>query len=146
DALVMPSVHEGFCVPVIEAMACGCPVIASRSAALPETVGDAGLTFAPGDVDDLARQIRRVLHATTRSESYSTPTRPQRVAVVCFRYGPEIIGGAESSVRTMARLLAQGGHHVEVFTTCATTETNWRNDLAAGAVIMDGLTVHRFPI
>lgn len=61
DALVMPSRHEGFCVPVVEAMACGVPVIAARAAALPETVGNAGLLFNPDDAADLAAQIKCVL-------------------------------------------------------------------------------------
>src|SRR5205823_6135713 len=45
DAFVMPSRHEGFCIPVMEALAAGMPVIAARAGALPETVGGAGLTF-----------------------------------------------------------------------------------------------------
>ena len=53
DALVIPSVHEGFCLPVIEALASGIPVIAARAAALPETVGDSGLTFTADDPEDL---------------------------------------------------------------------------------------------
>src|SRR5713226_5487669 len=61
DLFVMPSVHEGFCIPVVEAMACGLPVLAARAAALPETVASAGLTFVSDDADDLARQIQRVL-------------------------------------------------------------------------------------
>jgi glycosyltransferase involved in cell wall biosynthesis len=47
--LAMPSRYEGFGLPCLEAMACGTPVVASRSAALPETVGDAGLLV---DADD----------------------------------------------------------------------------------------------
>jgi glycosyltransferase involved in cell wall biosynthesis len=61
DLFVMPSAHEGFCIPVIEAMACGLPVLAARAAALPETVASAGLTFIPDDAGDLARQIPQVL-------------------------------------------------------------------------------------
>jgi glycosyltransferase involved in cell wall biosynthesis len=49
DALLMPSHHEGFCVPVIEALACGCFVIHSDAAALPETAGGLGRTFPVGD-------------------------------------------------------------------------------------------------
>jgi glycosyltransferase involved in cell wall biosynthesis len=61
DLFVMPSGHEGFCIPVLEAMACCVPVVAARAAALPETVASAGLTFVPDDAADLARQVLRVL-------------------------------------------------------------------------------------
>jgi glycosyltransferase involved in cell wall biosynthesis/predicted SAM-dependent methyltransferase len=54
DALVIPSYHEGFCVPVIEAMMGGCFVICSNAGALPETSGGLGLTFTPGKVEELA--------------------------------------------------------------------------------------------
>jgi glycosyltransferase involved in cell wall biosynthesis len=40
SALVFPSLYEGFGLPPLEAMACGCPVACSNAAALPETVGD----------------------------------------------------------------------------------------------------------
>jgi glycosyltransferase involved in cell wall biosynthesis len=49
DALLLPSLHEGFGLPVLEAMASGCPVLASRAAALPEVVGEAGVLLPPGD-------------------------------------------------------------------------------------------------
>lgn len=61
DAFVMPSRHEGFCLPVVEAMACGLPVVAARAGALPETVGDAGLFFAPDDAGELAGRLRELL-------------------------------------------------------------------------------------
>jgi glycosyltransferase involved in cell wall biosynthesis len=61
DVFVMPSRHEGFCIPVVEAMACGLPVVAARAAALPETVGGAGLLFTPDDPTELARQLRKVI-------------------------------------------------------------------------------------
>jgi glycosyltransferase involved in cell wall biosynthesis len=50
-ALVFPSLYEGFGFPVIEAMRCGTPVIASRTSSLPELVGDAGLLVDPLDAD-----------------------------------------------------------------------------------------------
>jgi glycosyltransferase involved in cell wall biosynthesis len=55
------SLHEGFGVPLIEAMASGVPVVASRATAHPLVVGDAGLLAEPDDAADLARQIVRVL-------------------------------------------------------------------------------------
>jgi glycosyltransferase involved in cell wall biosynthesis len=66
DIYLTASVHEGFCVPVIEAMACGKPVIVANATALPETVGDAGLMFHPGDPIDLANQIMRLFNEENR--------------------------------------------------------------------------------
>lgn len=165
DVLVMSSLHEGYCLPAIEAMASGLPVVAARTTALPETLGDAGLTFDPDDAEDLARQVRRILgtHNGWRALSWdakgvgprSTPvedsgratlSRVRRVAIVAFRFGADIIGGAESSLRTIAQAFQRGGIDVEIFTTCTSHESAWTNDLPAGTFAVDGLTVHRFPI
>ncbi len=59
-ALVMLSAHEGFCVPVVEALALGTPVIAYASSALPETLGDAGLLWESRDPALIAAAIARV--------------------------------------------------------------------------------------
>ncbi|MBN1642338.1 MAG: glycosyltransferase family 4 protein [Anaerolineae bacterium] len=58
---VMPSLYEGFCMPVLEAMACGAPVVCSNASSLPEVVGDAALTFDPLDVRGMARALERLL-------------------------------------------------------------------------------------
>ncbi|HXV93625.1 MAG TPA: glycosyltransferase family 1 protein, partial [Pseudonocardia sp.] len=52
--LVLPSRAEGFGLPPLEAMACGCPVVVSSAGALPEVVGPAGLVVPPDDVAGLA--------------------------------------------------------------------------------------------
>ena len=56
-ALVFPSLYEGFGLPPVEAMACGCPVAASNAASLPEVVGDAAVLFDPYDVDAIAAGV-----------------------------------------------------------------------------------------
>jgi glycosyltransferase involved in cell wall biosynthesis len=58
---VYPSLFEGFGLPVLEAMACGTPVVTSNRTALPELVGDAGLLIDPESVDGLAAAMARVL-------------------------------------------------------------------------------------
>ena len=57
-----PSLYEGFGLPVLEAMACGTPVITSSAASLPEVGGKAVVLVAPQDIDQLARELERVLN------------------------------------------------------------------------------------
>lgn len=61
DALVVPSVYEGFGLVVLDAMARGCPVVLARAGALPETAGPAAAYFDPGEDADLAAALRRVV-------------------------------------------------------------------------------------
>ena len=61
SALVFPSLAEGFGLPVVEAMACGAPVLASDRGSLPEVVGDAGLLFDPEDPADITRCLTAFL-------------------------------------------------------------------------------------
>lgn len=61
DVLVVASAHEGFGVPVLEAMALGLPVVANDAGALPEVVADAGLLVEAGDPYALAAAVARVL-------------------------------------------------------------------------------------
>ena len=61
SALVFPSLYEGFGLPPLEAMACGCPVACSNAAALPEVVGDAARLFDPERPEDIAAAVLEVL-------------------------------------------------------------------------------------
>jgi glycosyltransferase involved in cell wall biosynthesis len=60
--MVFPSLFEGFGMPVVEAMAAGCPVACADATALPETVSDAALLFDPTDVGAIASAIERLWH------------------------------------------------------------------------------------
>jgi len=60
-ALVLPSLYEGFGLVVVEAMACGVPVVCSDGGALPEVVGDAALMFPVGEAGALADALARIL-------------------------------------------------------------------------------------
>ena len=61
ECFVFPSLYEGFGLPVLEAMACGVPVICSNASSLPEIAGAAALLFDPGEPAELAAAIERVL-------------------------------------------------------------------------------------
>jgi len=60
--LVYPSLFEGFGIPLVEAMSCGCPIVCSNTTSLPELVGDAAVLVNPYDVEGLANAIWRVLN------------------------------------------------------------------------------------
>lgn len=65
DVFVYPSLYEGFGMPPLEAMACGCPVIASARGSLGEVLGDAAVPIEPDDIHIIARELFRL--ATTPS-------------------------------------------------------------------------------
>src|SRR6516165_7457506 len=73
------------------------------------------------------------------------PSRRGRLAVVVPRYGPDVVGGAESVVRELAEGLAERGHAVDVLTSFARDHTTWHNEYPEGAEVVDGVTVRRFP-
>ena len=61
DLFVYPSLYEGFGLPCLEAMCCGCPVVSSNLTSLPEVVGEAGLMVNPLDIEELKAAIGAVI-------------------------------------------------------------------------------------
>jgi glycosyltransferase involved in cell wall biosynthesis len=62
ECFIFPSVFEGFGLPVLEAMACGTPVITSNVSSLPEVAQDAGMILAPHDVDIWVEALLKAYH------------------------------------------------------------------------------------
>jgi glycosyltransferase involved in cell wall biosynthesis len=69
DVLAMPSAYEGFGIPVIEAMACGAPVVCSDGGALPEAAGDVALIVPVDDIASLADALVAVTSETSRQKA-----------------------------------------------------------------------------
>jgi glycosyltransferase involved in cell wall biosynthesis len=68
EALVFPSLYEGFGLPLLEAMACGTPTVTSNTTALPEVAGDAALLVDPTSIEQIAEAIKRLVRDTILRE------------------------------------------------------------------------------
>jgi glycosyltransferase involved in cell wall biosynthesis len=158
--VVTASVHEGFCMPVVEAMSRGRPVVAADSTAIPGTLDGAGLLFPPEDPAALAAQVVALLDELPPPGDHGDPLaihrlgpagpaalaalRGKKIGVIAPRYGPEVLGGAEAGVRSWAEQLAARGYEVEALSTCTVDMTDWRDHLPPGVSELNGVTVRRF--
>lgn len=70
SCFIYPSFYEGFGLPPLEAMACGCPVIVSNTASLPEICGDAALYCNPSSPEDIAKKISLLMHDTALRKEF----------------------------------------------------------------------------
>ena len=69
-AYVSPSYYEGFCLPLVEAFACGCPVIGSTKGAMPEIIGDAGIVVGPTDTEALEQAMHDMAYNAKKRKEY----------------------------------------------------------------------------
>lgn len=157
---VTASIHEGFCMPVVEAMAHGRPVVAADATAIPGTLAGAGLLFTPADPHDLATKVLMLLDDLPNPGDHQNPMavhhvapatlaelaalRQKPIAIVTPRYGLEVLGGAETGMRSWAEQLVAHGYQVEVLTTGTLNMGNWGDQLPLGSHELHGVTLRRF--
>ena len=99
ETFIYPSVYEGFGLPVVEAMACGTPVITSSASSLPEAAGDAALIVSPHDTPALTQALRHTYHNREwreqarldglRQAAYFSWKRTAEITIDSYRKGLE---------------------------------------------------------
>jgi glycosyltransferase involved in cell wall biosynthesis len=97
--MVYPSLYEGFGLPPLEAMACGCPVVTSNATSLPEVVGDAGLMVEPTDHVALAERIDQVLSDPALRGRLSAAGVRRAAGFTWRKYAEGLFGAYRQSLR-----------------------------------------------
>jgi glycosyltransferase involved in cell wall biosynthesis len=144
DLYVSASVHEGFGIPLVEAMASGKPVIAGRAASVPWVVGDGGKLVEPGDHAAMGHEIAEILR------SIQTPPAPAegppRLCFVVPRCGQGFAGGAENLCWSWAQTCRAAGWPVHIVTTTSDSMIAWNNAFPPGEEMVSGVPVLRFSV
>ena len=91
SVFVYPSFGEGFGIPPLEAMACGAPVIASNTTALPEVVGDAGIQIDPRDVEEISTAMLNVLENDSLREQLKGKGLEQRKKFSWYKTAEQVL-------------------------------------------------------
>ncbi len=145
DLFVTASEHEGFGLPVVEAMVHGVPVVAARRTALPETIGDGGFTFESGNFQNLADIITEIfpskynaLREFPKDEDNDTP-QENRVAVVLSRLSEICVSGADRSLQRVVSALVAKGFLVDVYSSDRGKPTCWKKQE------LEKIQIFRFP-
>lgn len=99
EALVMPSFCEGFGLPLVEAMACGCPLIVADNSSLPEVAGEAALFWKSGKVDELAWLMETVIQDSQTRERLRNSGYQRRKAFSWNKTALKVMGLYNSLVR-----------------------------------------------
>lgn len=101
QALLFPSLHEGFGFPVLEAMRCGTPVITSTTSSLPEVAGDAALLVNPRDVGAIANAIGQILVDDSLRADLVTRGKRQNEPFTWERTAEQTLAVLEAAARVM---------------------------------------------
>jgi glycosyltransferase involved in cell wall biosynthesis len=120
-ALVYPSLYEGFGLPIVEAMACGCPVVTSNVSSIPEIAGSAALLVDPNDAKGLAEALgsvilRQDLRASLRAKGLRRATEFSwdRTAEATFAVYQRIFSGVATDAASLKKETRARAFHVDV--------------------------------
>jgi glycosyltransferase involved in cell wall biosynthesis len=100
DLFVYPSLYEGFGYPVLEAMACGTPVVATERSSIPELTGKAALLVDPEDEDGMAREMARLLDDAGLRKSLGGEGRERARTFHRRRFAGEMIAVYREAARS----------------------------------------------
>lgn len=103
SAFVLPSLIEGFGLPVLEAMLRGVPVACSNTSSLPEVVGDAALLFDPENQEEVTAAIRRLLEDRALAERLVARGRERAAEFTWERTGAASLAGYRRAIEARAR-------------------------------------------
>ncbi len=101
-AFVYPSRYEGFGLPLLEAMACGAPVVGARAGSIPEVVGDAGILVDPDDEVEMAVWISRLMTDATLAERLRRAGRMRAMDYTWERTARQTIDAYQEAINRIA--------------------------------------------